>query len=138
MALLEQSLQEKIDELIAQSDLASGKSDYNGSAEFLQQAWELLPNPKFNYDESYHLAKYLVNEYLVLRDFNAAKKWSETLLLCDLERIDSGEREFISGKVEFERGNLKEAKAFFLVANIKSRGRCFEGEDKKYKNLIKN
>lgn len=59
-----------------------------------------------------------------------AKRWTDTIFICDLERVDSGEREFLVGKVAFELGDIDIAKEFFFIADKKSQGRCFIDEEK--------
>lgn len=73
----------------------------------------------------------------MLSDLENAKKWSEITYTCGLYRPDSGEREFFSGKVAFESGDTAAAKKYFDTANTKSKGRCFEDEDKKYLKFLK-
>ncbi|PET38834.1 hypothetical protein CN514_24115, partial [Bacillus sp. AFS001701] len=82
--------------------------------------------------DSYHFALYLSETYLQINNFNKTKEWSELIYTCDLERIDSGEREFLSGKVAYETGDISAAKQYFNMANEKSEGRCFIDVDKKY------
>ena len=70
---------------------------------------------------------------LRIGELDVAEKWSDILMKCNLARYDSGEREFIKGRVLYEKGALPQAKELFIVANSKSRGRCFEDYDSKYK-----
>lgn len=53
-----------------------------------------------------------------------------------IKRHDMGEVEFLLGKVAFERGDMKKAREYFVVANIKSEGRAFEAKDERYRQLI--
>jgi hypothetical protein len=52
------------------------------------------------------------------------------------KRHDLGEVEFLIGKVAFARGEMERAREQFCIANVKSEGRAFEGEDVRYKKLI--
>jgi len=133
MALLNESLQKIVDDLVDRSYQTSP----NESVQLMLEAWSTLPEPKFTFDDSYRIAKRIINSYMDGQQLAEAKKWSDTLYSCDTERIDSGEREFFSGKVAYEMGDKDKAKEYFVVANQKSRGRCFIDEEKKYKNLIK-
>jgi tetratricopeptide (TPR) repeat protein len=78
----------------------------------------------------------LAEASLLIKDIESAKKWSEEIYKCALHRIDSGEREFLSGKVAYAMNDLESAKSLFTIANKKSGGRCFQNEDKKYKELL--
>lgn len=92
----------------------------------LEEAWELLPDPKGIYcEESYHLVKDIISTCLIVKDYKKAKEWAERIFLTGFARIDSGDKEFIAGKVAFELGDFETAKEFFSIANHKSEGRCF-------------
>lgn len=132
MAVLNFPLKEQIENIINKSNAEYDKGNYIDSIKLLEEAWDRLPEPKGIYDESFHIAKYTSETYLLIKDGNNAKVWSERLFQCDLERIDSGERDFLAGKVVFELGDFEVAKKYFTIANAKSEGRCFEDEDKKY------
>jgi tetratricopeptide (TPR) repeat protein len=98
--------------------------------------WQLIPEPKHEYEESYYVAKDLFRLYYMLSDLKEACIWGRELQLCDLERYDDGEREFFYGKVNYDLGNLEIAKEYLTTAQKKSKNRCFIGEDKKYKLLV--
>lgn len=136
MAYLNLSIQQQLDLIIEKLNTSYEKGDYKSAIQLAEEAWSILPDPKGSYDESYHIAKDLIKLSLKESNLVNAKKWSKIIYECDLERIDSGERDFYSGVVMYEMGELDVAKKYFLSANIKSDGRCFEGEDKKYLDLI--
>jgi tetratricopeptide (TPR) repeat protein len=102
----------------------------------LTQVWSLLPEPKYEQDESYHVADYFVEVFLELNELDNALRWANEIYLCDTSRIDSGERDFLKGRVYFKMGHMEDAKRCFEVANSKSEGSCFEDEDDSYKNLL--
>ena len=137
MEILNSLLDEHIQRVIDESNQEFDKKNYDDSIKLLEKAWELLPKPKGEYSESYHIALYAIETYLVLNDVNKAKEWSEIIYQCGLNRIDSGEREFLSGKVAFEAGEFDKAKEYFLIANQKSEGRCFSSENGKYLKFFK-
>lgn len=65
--------------------------------------------------------------------------WSEQIFLTGFARIDSGDKEFIAGKVAFELNDLETAKEFFSIANKKSEGRCFGNpQNTKYLKFFKS
>lgn len=138
MAILQSPIKEKFESLINKSNELFNNSNYNESIMLLEEAWDLLPNPKGIYSESYHLVKDIIDTCFILNDFNKAKEWSEKIFLTGFMRIDAGEKEFISGKVAYELGDLWLAKEFFSIANKKSEGRCFEDEDIKYLKCFKS
>ena len=102
----------------------------------LADLWSKIPTPK-----TATLNAYLVIEYGVafaLRGglLDEAKRWALLAPEFRENRHESGEVEFLMGKVAFERGELDAAKKYFLVANEKSGGRMFDGEAKKYAELF--
>jgi hypothetical protein len=138
MALLNSPLKEEIDNLIAQSNIEYDNGNLVESVDLLEIAWDKLPDPKGIYDDSFHIVLYLSETYLEIGNINNAKKWADLIYECDLERADSGQREFLSGKVAFESGDLICAKQYFSVANEKSQGRCFKSSDGKYLRFFKS
>ena len=136
MVQLASDIKEHVDALMDKSNGEFDEKNYVDSINTLIKAWEKLPEPTGIYDDSYHLAFYICDTYLLIKDYKNAEIWSNTIFECDLDRIDSGEREFLAGKVSFESGNLDEANDFFKIANKKSEGRCFEDEDEKYFKLF--
>ncbi len=125
-------LKEQIQGLLSKSNDSFNMINYIDSKFYLTEAWNKIPGNKYNYDDSYLIAWLLIDLNLLIKDYADAKGWSEILFKCDLERVDSGDREFMAARVAFEAGDLINAKEYFKIAFEKSEGRCFEGEDKKY------
>lgn len=136
MVLLKSPLKEEVEELIERSNQEYIQKEYDKSIRLLEEAWSKLPQPKVLYDDSYHIVNYLIETYLFLNKAELASEWTNLMLISDLERFDDGDREFVVGKVYYELNKLEIAKEFFYIANKKSDGRCFEGEEQKYRSLI--
>lgn len=135
MADLQSPIKEKFEILVKKSDKQFNNGNHEESILLLEEAWNLIPDPKGIYcEESYHLVKDVVATSLILNDLKKAKVWADKIFLTGFDRIDSGDKEFISGKVAFELGDLETAKEFFIIANRKSEGRCF-GSPKNTKYL---
>ena len=130
--ILTDELSASFDQLKEQSEHAIWNKDFTRGTKLLEQCWNLLPDPKIAYSESYHAAHALAEAYLQMGDLENAGRWSEILFDCALHRIDSGEKDFLAGKIAFEKKELESAKEHFNIANEKSDSRCFEGEDEKY------
>lgn len=137
MAILEGELGERVEELRAQSSILDRANDQIAREKTLLEAWELFPEPKGQWDESYHIASYLVKTYLKLQQPSDAKFWITTLFNCDVERPDFGEREVHAGVVEYELGNFEEARRYFTIADKESKGRNFRKVDAKYYKFYK-
>ena len=136
MALLENEIQTAIDRHKAQSGVLFGNGQIQEAIEQLILAWDLLPPPKFNYDESYHLSRYITQMALKGELFSLARNWSSINRMCDPERLDDGVKEFLAATVEFEVGDLELAFKFFEVAYEKSNGTCFDGKETKYRRFF--
>ncbi|MCT4647878.1 MAG: hypothetical protein N4A74_23020 [Carboxylicivirga sp.] len=137
MAQLELELQKKVDNFIDKGSNIYDKGNPEQAILMLKSAWDLLPRDKFIYDDSYHIARYIIKISLELQNYNQAKEWAETIQKCDPERPDIGEKEFILGQVLYESGNKETAKFYIEISNQKSKGQCFRGKNKKYKNIIR-
>lgn len=139
MANLQSPVKEKFEFLVNKSNEQFENGKHNDSIVTLEEAWDLLPEPKGIYsEESFHLVKDIIDTCFVIKNFKKAKEWSDKIYLTGLARKDTGKKEFISGKVAYELGELEIAKEFFIIANKKSEGRCFEDEDTKYLKCFKS
>jgi hypothetical protein len=130
---MEKEIKLRIDEYLRITNDFFACQNYVKVRETLVEAWEFLPDSKIEFDESYHIAKYIIDMSLRLGELQVAKKWADILMKCNLNRYDSGEREFIKGRVLYELGEFPQAKEYFIVGNKKSKGRCFIDYDSKYK-----
>ncbi|KMY31485.1 hypothetical protein ACZ11_04415 [Lysinibacillus xylanilyticus] len=140
MAFLQSPIKDKFESLLDKSNKEFDNGNHLDSIFLLEEAWDLIPEPKGIYsEESFHLVKDIIATYSIINDFKKAKEWADKIYLTGYARIDSGDKEFISGKVTFELGDLETAKEFFSIANNKSEGRCF-GSPKsiKYLKLLKS
>jgi hypothetical protein len=137
MLKLDTELNKYIETLMDRSNEEYDKGEYAESIRLLEDAWDKLPEPKGEYSESFHIARYISETYMLINNLKQTKKWSNELFKCGLHRIDSGERELLAGKVAFELGEFEISKKYFTIANDKSEGRCFEDEDIKYVKFFK-
>ena len=136
MAYVEGELGKQIEKLMNESNEDWDNKEYNKSIEKLVQAWDLLPDDKYSYDESYLIVWGILDISIMIKDIDTMNKWVDKIFYADPERVDSGEREMWAGKVAFETGEMEKAKEYFLIAQKKSGGRCFRGQDRKYYNLV--
>jgi hypothetical protein len=113
-------------------------NDFDSCINLLLDSWAKLPSPKVVYAESFHIVEYLIETYLKKNDFVNIDYWHKILYLCDLERVDYGEREFLSGRLALHQNNTDDAKYYFWIAYQKSNGRIFKERDKKNIEFYKN
>lgn len=136
MAQLQSPLSDQVSDLI---DKALDLYNHAKPAEImavLQKAWDLLPNPKNQWDESYSIAHDFVLNHLEDENFDKAREWAETLLSCPVGDADPGEAELTYGMVCFEMGDFAEAMDFFADAHEKSGGEIWDAVDPKFEHFF--
>ena len=112
------------------------EGDFHTGLERLHDLWARIPEPKTQTLNAYLVLEYGVAFALKAGDLDEAQRWAALAPDFAKVRQDMGEAEFLVGKVAFERGEYEAARESFFVANAKSEGRAFEGEDEKYRRLI--
>lgn len=103
----------------------------------LQELWDRIPDPKTETTNAYLVLEYGVAFSIKCGDLDKAKWWASFATEFASKRKDLGEAEFLIGKVAFARGELDSAKEWFGIANQKSEGKIFAGEDKMYMQLLR-
>lgn len=128
-----------IDVMVSLKDVGElyRSGDFQAGLLKLKELWESIPEPKANIQNSYLVIEYAVKFAMQAGDLDKAWQWAALAPKYNQNRQDLGEAEFLVGKVAFERGDFGTAKEQFVIANEKSRGRIFRGEDSKYKAIIK-
>jgi tetratricopeptide (TPR) repeat protein len=139
MAVLNEKIQEKIDDL---TDLAYQKFQENlkdESFKLMEQAWRLYPDPKENWTEAYNTAKYACDDCFAISDFSKAKIWLNRMITNNNNlHLSNEECQFYVAKYLFETGEYEKALDNFKEV-VKSAGlRYFEDEDSKYLDFYKN
>lgn len=134
---LQPELSSKFWDLVSKSTEESEQDDIPSSYASMAKAWDLIPEPKNQYDLSFVAAKCLAGMYLRDGNIGEAEKWAEILMSCDIERPETGEREVMKAMVHFEKGEFTEAKRLFEIVDHRSRGRLWKSIDKKYFKFFK-
>jgi tetratricopeptide (TPR) repeat protein len=131
---LDKVIQDKIDALIDKSDIESQAGNYDSSFDLLFQAWDLYPEPKKNWNESFNLVTYIISDYMKLGNLVESEKWVNQLEAIDNNlNISRGIVCFTKGQVFFEKKDFKQAQANFKESVKEGKGlRYFEDEDPKY------
>lgn len=129
MAVLEDSLDEKLSQLMDEEYQLWLKKDYQGQQTLLYAQWDLLPEPKGQWDESVTVARSFIDHFLTIGEIEEVKKWSEIFFRCDPESDLSGERELYAGIAAYELGNFEEARKYFDIVQKESKGHLWKRED---------
>ena len=109
---------------------------YDEELALLLETWDLIPDEKYNYDESYLIAWRVVQLAIETNNLLLMNKWKTHIALADPNRADSGEREMWLGKIAYMNNKPHEAKHYFQIADKKSNGRCFNASNLKYKDYM--
>lgn len=120
----------------AELERDNGNSDI--AVKMLTELWEEIPEPKYEYKESFLVAWSMIETAIRAKNTELMKEWLPHIFNADPERYDSGEREMYAGQVEYECGNLERSYEYFDIAKKKSSGRCFRRCDKKYREFYIN
>jgi tetratricopeptide (TPR) repeat protein len=138
MADLPIDIQKKIDNLIDEAYEYFQKGNTKESFSNYNKAFDLILEPKNQYGESFNIIKYLLDDYITIKDKDKAYEKIKDLEKYYGLRYDAGELELIKGKTFFEFEDYNEALQYFDIAFKKSKGREFQDEDPKYLDFYKN
>lgn len=111
-------------------------SDADKAQSLLEQGWELIPEPKAEYDISISKALASIRLMAQSKKPKLAARWIDELKKLPISEIDA-EPDFLMGVAYFEMGDLDDSFAHFDRSSKMSKGRCFQGEHKKYQGFYK-
>ena len=133
---LQKEFQQLIDEQMELAKVANRSKDFEGILKHLTLAWDLLPETKTVYDDSYYIVKSMILVALNYQKPGAIVNWIEIFYLCDIERMDGGEREYLHGRIKYALNETQEASKLFKIAFRKSEGRFPKPDEKEYLKLV--
>ena len=112
-------------------NLVQDGGDLSKALEHYVQAWELIPDPKLEWEISGWVASCLFSIYFDLSNYHAAKEWALTAL--DMRDSDIDTAPLIDlGMVCYELGQNDEAIKYFDQAYQFGQARAFQGRPEKY------
>lgn len=135
--IMDDDLLQEIDNLYNESLKEYNANNIEGNARYLKKIWEKLPEDKSKLSVSYHIARELAEDFLIIKDYQEAMKWAMETFKCSTSRYDYGERELLVGKVAYESGDIEKAKEYLTIADKKSNGKVFDENDIKYLSVIR-
>lgn len=133
---MDDSIRKRIEELRVKSIDKFAREKYIDAISILEDAWELLPGDKIYEKESFTIVSYILEAAIRLKNKEVMETWIDKITEANPERPDCGEREMWVAKVNYELGNFDKARENFIVANLKSGGRCFTSRDIVYKQFF--
>lgn len=136
MDKLSKDKRDEIDAILCQAQETLNTGDKEYSAKLANQAWGLLPDPKFEWDVSKSFAHAVAELYRDSGKFSAALNIMNDLFSSGTVKPYQDAPHFILGTIYFEMGELKDAKTSLIKANEISKGRCFNDQPDKYKNIL--
>lgn len=137
MAYVPGDLGKKIENLMDNSNNEYNKGNYDKAIDLLINAWELLPDDKNQWEESYLIIWRILDVSIrKTGKIDIMNQWVNNIFYADPGRRDTGEREMWAGRVAYESGAKDQALEYFKTANKKSRGRCFWDSDGKYREFL--
>jgi hypothetical protein len=101
MIQIDPEKQVRIEKYKTKSDECFENNDYETSIDLLVQAWGEIPQPKGSYLDTYNIVRDIIDTFTVIKNYKSAKQWLNRLYTSDFERIDDGEREFLSGTIYY-------------------------------------
>lgn len=138
MVCIDGELGKKLEEILVKTRVMILGDEVKEAIRILEEAWELLPNGKYEYDDSFRIIASILAGAIKINDKECILRWKDKIMLANLKRADCGEREMWVGRANYVLGDFEGAREYMEVANNKSRGRCFRPEDSEYKKFYFN
>jgi len=136
MPKLQGDLEIKFEEIIEKASEEYQNKNYAKAIGLLTGAWNMLPNGKYEYDESFTVVWYVLQTALEKGDIEAMNQWVDKVFIADPGRGDTGEREMWAGRVAYKSDEKEKALNYFKIAHKKSKGRAYGSKDKVYKAFL--
>ena len=134
---LNTAIRDEIDALFIQSKGKLKSGDKDGAVRNAEAAWKKLPEPRFGWDVSKSFTHALAKTYRDAGDFHGAIALMNELFASGTVKPHQDGPRFVLATIYFEMGDSENAMKWFAEANQISKGRCFQGEDKKYQDFFK-
>lgn len=139
MAVLDKKLQDEIDSLTEQAYEKFLNNEIEQSFKLYEQAWNLYPEPKENWNEAFNTARYIVDDCFKIRDFERAKKWLNNMIMVNNSlHLDDEYLGFYLGRYYFETGDYVKAKEEWDSIVPIAGYRYFESKDPKYLDFYRH
>lgn len=129
---LPEAIYETFDEMTDRAYELFVNKKYDDSFQLYEKCLEIVPEPKRDYGEASNVIEWMVENYMLIGRIAEAITWVERLGGYLKNKELMGDWEFLKGKVYFEAQLWDKSLENFGIAFKKTKGRCFEEQDKKY------
>ena len=137
MAELSQQLRDEIDGLVAAGDGLLNSGQYDEAMSVYRRAWESLPDPKDQWDDSARLLAAIGDAQFFNGEFAGARE-TFMAIVRDFASADNPYLRLRLGQCLFELREMPEAANWLAGAFLLARKRVFAQEDPKYLTWIKS
>lgn len=131
MTTLDESLHSKITELCQQGDSLAEGGDFRGALKQYHRSWNLLPEPKEEWDASTWILSAIGDAYFFLGEFENVIRALANALRCP-NGLGNAFVHLRLGQSAFELGQMSRAKDELTRAYMGAGKDIFESEDAKY------
>lgn len=135
MTTLDKELSARITRLAEEGDREGEKENWDGQIEKYLQAWELVPEPKYEWDGGTWITSGIAEGFFQKKNYQGAKPYFHEGLKC----YRGEQHSFILlrlGEIYYDEGDLDQARQYLCRAWDISEGREFVDEPKKYRDFI--
>jgi hypothetical protein len=137
MLSISDKVHEEIKRLCAKGDELAESESYGEALETYWQAWDLLPEPRMQWEAATWILAAIGDANFLSGDFVAGRDNLSTAMHCPAA-IGNPFLHLRLGQCQLELGNVDRAADELARAYIQEGKRLFEGEDPKYLDFIKN
>jgi tetratricopeptide (TPR) repeat protein len=134
---MEDAIRIPIYDLFGQAKEAAKIGDSDTVEHLCDEAWAKVPEPKFGWDVTYMFLLGMAQLLRIAGKYDKAIDVVSRYVASEYFLDYQYGPYFWLGALYFEKGDLIRSYEFFDRANRMSRGRCFDGEDRKYKRFFK-
>lgn len=134
--MLDDKIHEQITALSKDGAVLHEAENYAGALGKYRQAWDLLPEPKTDYDAATWLLAAIGDTYFFQGDFQAGKDTLSRAMICP-NSVGNPFLHLRLGQCQFELGNFDRAADELLRAYMAVGGDIFKDEEPKYFEFLK-
>lgn len=128
---------EKVYGLLKQAKALAQKGDFAAGERLAHEAWDVLPEPKLNWDCTAPVVRFQIKFYRDNQQFSEAHHWAD-LYLSNTQKQDPscGNSYLMKGSIYHAQGDTDRAREYFQKAYDIDGKRGFQGHSPAYLKLV--